>query len=359
MRVYYTANRYQGCYNVRCLIPMHSGGWDGEQITLNTPPKDQGQVVQEAMQSDVVVFHRPSDPKKTQAAKLFQQAGIKVVLDNDDTYIPNSGVSTTLAGKLEKYSQTLEDMNKELYEFAKNADLITVTTEVLAEEYRKLGCKNVKVLPNCVEPFDWTDEPRRNKGDKLRIGLIGSVLIAEDFKVIRPILDELSTHDDITLVTLGFMPDNDKYQIAAGIQQEDREYFENLPNVEMHIGTMAQDYNEKLDELELDLAIIPRYDSYFNRCKSNLKFLEMSMLEIPVIAQGYEDGKSPYQLDPEDAKHMIICTNEEEWIPAIMELKDRPEKRREMGRKAKEYVVDKYSIDNNIHLWEDAYQSII
>ena len=40
--------------------------------------------------------------------------------------------------------------------------------------------------------------------------------------------------------------------------------------------------------------LIPRGENYFNRCKSNIKFLEASMCEIPVIAQSFTTNDSPY-----------------------------------------------------------------
>jgi glycosyltransferase involved in cell wall biosynthesis len=104
--------------------------------------------------------------------------------------------------------------------------------------------------------------------------------------------------------------------------------------------------------------VIPRQNTYFNKCKSNLKFLESSMLEIPVIAQAFDDGLSPYQVDPEDAEHMILCYTQDEFVQAIHDLAKDKDRRREMGRKAKEYVTKKYDINNNSYLWEQAYQNL-
>jgi len=58
---------------------------------------------------------------------------------------------------------------------------------------------------------------------------------------------------------------------------------------------------------KLDMIIIPRSDSMFNRCKSNLKFLENSMLEIPSVCQSFSTGDSPYEENHEDGE----CRGEE------------------------------------------------
>jgi glycosyltransferase involved in cell wall biosynthesis len=130
-------------------------------------------------------------------------------------------------------------------------------------------------------------------------------------------------------------------------------------DVEWHPFVDADVYYDKINSLKLDIMIIPRADNYFNRCKSNLKFLEASMFEIPVIAQGFTDGKSPYQVNPEDSKHMKIVVDNNDWIPEIEKMIADKEGRREMGRKAKEYVTENYDIATKAHLWEEAYAKLV
>jgi glycosyltransferase involved in cell wall biosynthesis len=118
-----------------------------------------------------------------------------------------------------------------------------------------------------------------------------------------------------------------------------------------------QDYQDTLNDLELDIALIPRTENYFNKAKSNLKFLECSMLEIPCIASGFSDGLSPYE-QGEDKNYLKLVKKHEDWYTYLEELSDK-KTRRELGKKAKKYVLDKYDINKNIHLWEDAYKNLI
>ena len=106
------------------------------------------------------------------------------------------------------------------------------------------------------------------------------------------------------------------------------------------------------------MVIIPRYDSYFNRCKSNLKFLENSMLEIPTIGQSFPTKDSPYEVNPEDAKHLLLASNTEEFISQIEKLIANKDLRSQIGKDTKKYVLANYTISKNAYKWSEAYKTI-
>jgi len=357
MRVYFVSSNLQGCYAVRCLYPLMAGGWDGDQTTINQNYKTPENKVEASKNADVVVFHRPEYPDKLKIARLLKQAGKKIVYDNDDTYKDDGGFKFNEFMDKERLSRGMTKVSNQLDEFIKEADLVTCTTKFLAEEYKKIN-PNVVVLPNCVDPF-YFDEPLKNNNGKVRIGIVGSLMATKDFDLLTPIIGHYINDPRVELVIFS-LPPKDEDEINRKLYKEEYEYMDKIvkaDNVEWQSFVMFEQYYEKLNELRLDMAIIPRAETYFNKCKSNLKFLEMSMLEIPVIAQGFEDGNSPYQ-DPEDAKHMVIVTDNSKWIHEIELLIENKELREEMGKKAKEYVISRYDIEKNIHLWEEAYQSL-
>jgi glycosyltransferase involved in cell wall biosynthesis len=210
------------------------------------------------------------------------------------------------------------------------------------------------VLPNMVDPFDW-DTPKRNRGKKVRIGLIGSVGY-DDYKVIEPYLLELSKRDDVQLVMFSLTkPEycNDK---VKDLYKDSYQFVKN--NIEWHTHVRMAQYMDKINSLELDLALIPRRETYFNKCKSNLKFLELSMLEIPVIASSFSDGNSPYDKDI-DGKNGILASTDQEWREATELLIKDKELRRKMGKEARKYTLKHYNIENNYQLWADAYKTIL
>lgn len=358
MRVYYISSSLQGCYFVRCLLPLMANGWDGDQTTIFPEMKTAEDKAQAAQYADVVVFHRPEHEDKLKIARLLKQAGKKIVYDNDDTYKDDGGFKFNEFMDEERVKRGMKRVSDQLDAFIKEADLVTCTTEYLAEEYRQIN-PNVVVLPNCVDPF-YFPEPLKNDTDKVRIGFVGSVVATADFELVIPIIKHFLGRKDVEIVILS-LPPKEHDDISRKLYKEEYETldsFANYDNVEWQPFVMNSEYYDTLNELKLDISIIPRADTYFNRCKSNLKFLEMSMLEIPCIAQGFPDGKSPYEVNPEDAKHMVIVKDNSKWIEEIEKLIADKDKRREIGKKAREYVLKNYDINDKAHLWEEAYTKL-
>jgi glycosyltransferase involved in cell wall biosynthesis len=55
---------------------------------------------------------------------------------------------------------------------------------------------------------------------------------------------------------------------------------------------------------------------------------------------------------------MLLADKHEEWIEQIDKLISDKELRREMGRKAREYVEENYNINKQAHKWVDAYKKL-
>jgi glycosyltransferase involved in cell wall biosynthesis len=331
---------------------MVANGWDGDKTSPCSKKKELNKLIQGALDADVIVFQRPDQPQHVEIAKLLQEAGKKVVFDNDDTYIPESGIPTMMKGMAGE--DKLKKMHDSLNDFMKTADLCTTTTEFLAEEYKLIN-PNTVVLPNMVDPDDW-DEPLPNDTDKVRIGLIGSVSSNENYAPIKPLLDHYENDDRVQFVLLGIPRQVQEHDFIRDLYKEEMEFW-GKRDVEWHHFVPQEDYNELLNELKLDIMLIPRHDSYFNRAKSNLKFLEASMLEIPVVAQGFKDGKAPYQGKDED--YMEVIVDNEDWIKTVEELVVNKSLRESMGKKAHEYVLKHYNINDHGNQWYNVYKKLL
>jgi glycosyltransferase involved in cell wall biosynthesis len=295
--------------------------------------------MQGMMDADVIVMQRPYEQSRKEIFNLLKEAGKKVVFDNDDTYKGHDRM---------KLGPTLDIIDNNIDWFIERSDMVTTTTEYLADEYRKLN-KNVAVLPNCIDPDAW-GKPLQNRTKKYRVGLIGSVVGTEDVAHVLSDIKKISDDPRFQLVVFG-LPD--KKAPDAKLYEEEYAYWLGM-NVEWHPFVNIWDYAETLRQLKLDVMMIPREDSYFNRCKSNLKFLEASMLEVPVLGQGFKDGRSPYQQDP--FQNIVI---EGSWYERLVDMYENRDKWKEEARKAHKYVLENYSIEKNINRWKEVYSSLL
>lgn len=355
MKVYFVNSGLNGSYNVRCLFPLQANGWDGDRTTFllkHMTPEDKARA---SVSSEIVVFHRPTSKYLLQLARILKKQGKKIVMDNDDTLKEDNGFKFNEYMDEKRVEKGIEIMTLALDRFSKEADLVTCTTEFLKKEYEEVN-KNVVVLPNCVDPFYWPDKILKNETDIIRIGITGSVGVTNDIEALKPIIDHYQHDPRVRLVLLSIPPkgENDIYKELYSQQYA---YWSSV-NIEWHPFVKVDEYYKILNDLRLDMVIIPRFDSYFNRCKSNLKFLENSMLEIPTIGQSFSTKDSPYEQNPDDAKHMLLAENTEEFITQIERLISDKEYRRRMGSEAKEYVLANYNIKDKAHLWSDAYKLI-
>lgn len=329
-------------------------GWDGDQTSISLEAKTPENKMRAAQNADVVVFHRPDDPRKLELARMLKKIGKKIVYDNDDTFKDDGGVKLNEFMDKERLERGLRSINKTLDAFISEADLVTCSTEYLKQEYLKLN-PNVIVIPNCVDPF-YFDEPLKNDTDVMRIGMVGSLGITADIDVLQPIVEHYEKDPRVKLVLFS-LPPNGHDKITRELYSEEYKFWESV-NVEWQPFVDMQDYYTVLNNLKLDLMIIPRADTLFNRCKSNLKFLEASMLEIPVIAQSFPDGQSPYEVNPDDAEYMVLCKDTDRFIECIEWMIKNPDERRFKGKQAKLYVTQNYDISKKAHLWEEAYQTM-
>ena len=348
MKIFYIQGDFSFCYYFRGYLP----GVYSNQTVVKEFLKEGGDLSgaklnERALMSDVICFQRPTSAPALELARLLKQRGKKIIFDNDDTY---AGIPLHRLGN-EKRVEIAKKLNRNLNEFIKIADGITTSTEILAQEYRELN-PNVAVLKNCIDPLD--EYPCQvNDTGKFRIGIIGSVTTNDDCNHIRDQIEKLHARDDVKLVVFGVkLPDG---SVMPGLK-EDFDYWSSLPNIEWHSNVYVTSYYSAIADLALDISIIPRKDHYFNKCKSNLKFLDMSLLHIPVLAQGFPDGLSPYEVDKD---YMTLIYDNSTWHDKILEIKDNYQPYKELAEKAHDYVLKNYNIHTYAETWTNEIKKLI
>jgi|TARA_Y100000310_G_scaffold62792_1_gene58065 hypothetical protein len=156
------------------------------------------------------------------------------------------------------------------------SDGIITSTSYLAE-FCKVFNENVFVAPNCIDPTTWSIEEKKNpKNDKFTYGYVSGGGHDEDLKILQNGLNNFQRDCVIKIRYGGFRPD---FLIDRRIDFKT-------------VAWNIEEYPQKLYDMNIDCALAPLRDTEFNRCKSNLKWIEWSSLGIPLIASNVEPYKN-------------------------------------------------------------------
>lgn len=295
------------------------------------------------LNSNIVVFQRALLPEKLLLMYWLKKKGIKVVYENDDWFEDPeqlSWIRNIFKGDIEAMKLMVE-----------GADLVTTTTPALKRYFMQWNL-NVEVLPNSIDFSLWKRKKRKKK--KLVILLTGTAAFLENSEFILPILEKIK--DKCQIVAQG-IPNPEKF---SSIKEQYPKIYQDMARhwekyKEMGIKTLpfvpVLKYPKLLSKIDPDICLIPRNTELeHNRYKSNIKFVEMAALKVPVIATPIE----PYK-EIEDKKTGFLAQSREEWEEKINLLLNDEKLREEIGENAYQYCKGRYSIQENVKLWERAY----
>jgi glycosyltransferase involved in cell wall biosynthesis len=276
---------------------------------------------------DVVVFQRPSVPKAFKAIELARTAGKRVVVDIDDDlwsiHTSNPAfASWSGTGSLEVLQSCLSA-----------AHLVTVSTQDLVSVVRPMNA-NVTVIPNMLPAEHWPSERvRRKDHGRLVVGWAGSPSHAVDLAVMTGTVETILDRYPNVEVVLAGMRD-------VPFRPHERLRFIDHVMIEQYPSVLSQ----------FDIGMIPLADGQFNRCRSDLKFLEYSMIGIPSVASKV----SPYEGSVTHGVNGLLARNPKDWLKHLGRLIEDGSLRDSIGQAAREFAEGR-TVQATIGLWEAAY----
>lgn len=274
----------------------------------------------------IVVGQRISKPEALSMWRRLAIPGRRLVWETDDDlfHIDPSNSAAYLA-----YGAEVRDT----VEFAARiADLVTVSTEPLAELMRQYN-PNVVVLPNHVdEGILGIDRPKR---ERVTVGWAGGDSHLKDFASMATTLRRFLVNN----------PDVDFHNLGTSYLRPFK-----LPGRATGWSADIWDYYRKID---FDIGIAPLADITFNVGKSGIRAIEYQALGIPVIASDCP----AYRGVVLDGVTGYLVRAEHEWMRRLRELSRDEAMRTEMGAKAREHAAQ-WTIQRGWHHWADAYQSL-
>jgi glycosyltransferase involved in cell wall biosynthesis len=255
--------------------------------------------------------------------------GAKIVLDLDDD--PNN-VSPD-----HPEIKELENRYHMWDRMIKSADHVVVSTEQIRQSIKHQN-PYITVIPNAIDPEIWKVKRKRRTDGKIRIGWIASGSHFVDSPIIEDIMQELIEEYP-----------NVEFHLAGMINQEARG-----KGWIHHKGTDGyKPFPQFYADLDLDIAIAPLKDNPFNQAKSNIKFLEASMLGIPTVASDVK----PYQCI-QHGKTGYLASTPGQFKKYLKWLIEDETKRKEMGKEAKKYVLENWTIDKFLPMYDDLFQKL-
>ncbi len=242
---------------------------------------------------------------------------------------------------IKKNRDRLEDVKRVI----SGADMITVTTPILAEVFREYN-ENVRVLPNCIDLNDWKRLPLVKSEKEVKLYWGGGMSHWEDLLLLRgPLKQIFSKYPNAKIVMLGWMPDG---------------FADTFPGrVEFQEWSNFYAYSYKVASLGIDIALIPLVDNDFNRCKSPIKWIEMSSLQIPSVVSYCSPYKEVESLSEKDLAVFIDGNSPDAWVEGISMLIDNPDLRQKIGEESRMVVERHFDINTQYHQWVNCYSEAL
>jgi glycosyltransferase involved in cell wall biosynthesis len=332
-----------------------------------------------------------------QLIEWLKSMGIIVIVDLDDYWLPTKEHpihSIIVQHKIdEKIKANL-----------KAASFVTTTTEIFAEEIKKLN-KNVIVFPNAINPKELQFNQPTPPSDKIRVGWLGGSSHLHDLELLGDFVQKnQDINDKLQYVICGFDTrgtvteinpetneqkqrdikpeetvwvryeefftnkyktiDNDYKKFLLEFKEGEYNSGNSLPYVRVWtkpVTTYAMNYSK------FDISLAPIKNHIFNRMKSQLKVIEAGFYKKALIAS--EVG--PYTIDlvhclkngefNEEGNAILIpeSRNHSDWAKAIKKLVQNPEMIKELGERLYNTVKDKYDLNVVTKNRAEWYKSLI
>ncbi len=252
--------------------------------------------------------------------RILNWMGIKYIVDYDDAIFHNYDQSSNPYFKF--------FLKKKIDKVMRYSDVVVAGNSYLAAHAERAGAKQIDIIPTVI---DLNRYPVREKNDSpsFILGWIGTKSTFE--KHLAPCKDWmiklLAKNPDMELHIVGIPEDKGwGNQIKWIPWKEDTEVLE--------IGKM-------------DVGIMPLQDSLWERGKCAYKLIQYAACGIPGIAS--DVGMNREVTLPNHTGFLANTTDE--WLNLINELKNNPQKKKELGHNARKLVEEKYCLQVTVQKW--------
>lgn len=336
MNIVWYVSDLHACGIVRADVPCRAiNKLPGTRATLHYMP-----MLSDLVGADVAIAQRFCTPEGLARFRAMKGRGVKIIYDIDDDLfcVPEHCKDSWPVFLLPQTRNSIVAMLNE-------ADMVTVSTRSLAESMSRYTSTPIRVVENCIDlgHADWSIKHRPPKDDQVVIGWHGSCVHVGDIPIISDAIKTvLQERENVRLKLNGHFT----YELFG----DNLKGFGNRVTMDGWIDPMMLYRGLS----EVDIGICPLIDNQFNRCKSNIKWLEYASVEVPCVVT----PMPPYEMC-EDGVDVLFARNKDEWVNNLLRLVDNASLRRTIGLAAR--VRAGREFDNSVvaSKWMDAFRSVL
>lgn len=290
--------------------------------------------------ADILIIGRNDRPEYYAQWGAFREFfNIPIVLDTDDNI---HHVPTTNPG-YQGYGPNSEAQQWNIKAMTDTFDAITVSTDELKDFYIKQHPR-IYALPNSLDVKEWEKNLyRRKKHKDIRMTFMCSGTHAEGFGIIqKAVYDILKKHKNVT-----FYYQDMYWRLFEKAPKSIQKQLKRITWIQL------EKWPTKMQGYGFDIGLAPLRDNYFNRGKSNLRYLEYSMAGMASVCSPV----TPY-LCITDGVDGILAKESEEWYNAMDKLIIDENYRRKIADNAHQRIYKDYNMYTNAKLWLEVYTEI-
>ena len=282
-------------------------------------------VWQNLIEYNLIMFQRPYTDMSLQMGLYVKNLGIPLWVDFDDYLldIPLGNPAYETIGKVRENIKKITAI----------ADVVSVTTDLLRDQLQPYQ-KNIHVIPNAFNDYIFKKRKNQEERQKMILWRGGDSHLPDLMMFAEPIMRVMKNYSDWNFTFMGLLPWFMDYQANM-----------------FHMP--AQDpifYFNTITTIGSPVFHVPLIDNLFNRCKSNIAFIEAAYSGSACIAPDWDEWKRPGVLNYTDEIGYYA------WLENV--IKGEVDIRQEADL-AWEYVTDQLMLSKVNELRVDLVKSLI
>jgi glycosyltransferase involved in cell wall biosynthesis len=327
---------------VRYVEAANAAGAQASWIRLDQVPQHSDEIAR----ADILMIWRVSWNKRVEdVVRIMRRTGAKIVFDIDDLLVDPDLARVDVIDGIRTTGATEHQWRESCAGFHSTmmaADYCTAPTEELAAHMRRFSVPTM-ILPNgfdrtCYQVSRRSVRRRRRRAkpdEMVRIGYAGGTFTHQrDFAVVaEAVAQVLRDRAQCRLVLFRkadanvHIVDIEEFKVFRGL--EDRIEWRNYVSLPQLPEEMAR----------FDVNIAPlETGNMFCEAKSELKFFEAALLDVPTIAS----PTGPYKRAISNGVTGFLADSYEDWYTSLSRLVDEPGLRNRIARAAHRDVLRRY-----------------